>query len=153
MVAHIVRRDNGKPESMIMHPMREWAVGLLVIGLLVLWGTIFTIALYRVYSNSLETDVPIATVAIPYKAPQVADAIQYYEKERTTYEALLGKASFIGRSNPLPPALTAPAVIDATTATTSVPAIETATSSPVVVPVEPKPAKEPGSSIAPIPQM
>jgi hypothetical protein len=135
MVTQIVRRDNGKPESMIMHPMREWALGLLVVGLLVLWGVIFTIALYRVYSSSLETEVPIATVTIPYKAPQVADAIQYYENERTIYETLLGAPSYIGRSNTLPVPVATSTEMTAEDSVPTFPTLDMATSTPKEVPV------------------
>ena len=63
MVQHVVRRDSGKSDAVIMHPLREWALGLFVVGLLVLWGVIFTIALFRVYSSSLETVVPVPVIA------------------------------------------------------------------------------------------
>jgi hypothetical protein len=96
MAKHIVRRDNGKHDANIMHPMREWAVGLFVVGMLVLWGVVFTIALYRIYSDSRAIEATVTVTAIPYKAPLVSDTIQYYEKERTVYETMLGKASYIG---------------------------------------------------------
>jgi hypothetical protein len=90
MVQHVVRRDSGKSDAVIMHPLREWALGLFVVGLLVLWGVIFTVALFRVYSSSLETVVPVPVMPIPYKAPLVAETILQYEKERTQYKAMVG---------------------------------------------------------------
>lgn len=127
MVQHIVRRDSGKVDAHIMHPMREWALGLFVVGLIVLWGVIFTIALYRVYSDSLQTEVPVATTVIPFKGSAVAEAIAYYEKERATYEAMVGTDSRASKN----------ATLVATTTTIDMTATPTV-STPVVASSSPK---------------
>lgn len=147
MVKHIVRRDSGKADANIMHPMREWASGLLVVGLMVLWGVIFTIALYRVYGNSLETQVPVVATPIPYKAALVSSTIQYYEKERAAYEAMLGTESLVGKSTPV----ATTTVGDAGASSTSVTA--TATTTPDVAPI-PKPVvKETVKPMTPVPAL
>lgn len=148
MVKHIARRDSGKSDATIMHPMREWALGLFVTAFIVLWGVIFTVALYRVYGSSLETEVPVAVTVIPYKAPLVADAIQFYEKERTIYEAMLRTGSVLGKSN-----VSLATTTMGETVSSSIPVIQNATSSPETVPVLPLVVKESSKPVVPMPAL
>ena len=150
MVKHIVRRNAGKFDANIMHPMREWAFGLLVIGLLVLGGIIFTIGLYRIYRDSLETVVPVVSATIPYKASLVADAIVWYEKERMTYEAMRGALSVTSVPTRMVATTTTPREA---MASSTVPVMIVATSSTSVIPVKLKMAKEPIIPEKAVPQM
>ena len=132
MVKHITRRDKGKVDSNIMHPIREWALGLLVHGILVLCGVIFSIALYRVYHDSLETEVSIISTTIPFQPSLVADTIHWYENERESYEAMLGKSSFIN----VP--FDTPVITTRVIASSSAPVLMEASTPTNVVPVERK---------------
>jgi len=96
MVKHIVRRDAGKPDAVIMHPMREWVMGLGAIGCILIAGVVLTVVLYRTYNDSLNTELPVTPTIIPYKAVFVNDTIEYYEAERVRYESLLDKVSAVG---------------------------------------------------------
>lgn len=90
MVAHIVRRDNGIADTSIMHPMREWMLGLAVVFLLVAGGVGFNVLMYQNYHDALTTPVAVTETIVPYKAAPVARAINYYEAERVIYESILG---------------------------------------------------------------
>jgi hypothetical protein len=96
MVAHIVRRDSGIPDASIMHPMREWVLGLAVVFLLVVAGMVFNVLMYRAYHDELSAPLSVEETVVPYKAALVAHAISYYEAERKTYESLLGTHSMLG---------------------------------------------------------
>ncbi len=97
MVAHIVRRDNGIPDANIMHPMREWVLGLVVVLLLVIGGMIFNIMMYTSYHDALTAPVAVVETAVPYKSAQVSQAITYYEAERKVYESISGSRSVTGQ--------------------------------------------------------
>ncbi len=90
MVKHIVRRDNGIPDSNIMHPMREWGIGILVTAIAVVGGVIFNIFLYQTYTAALTTVVPVQETAVPYQAANVAAAIEWYTKQAKTYQQIIG---------------------------------------------------------------
>ena len=98
MVAHIVRRDKGIPDTNIMHPMREWVVGLAVVFLLVAGGVVFNIIMYQSYSEALSAPVTVTETVVPYKAAVVAQAITHYQTERTRYKSLLGTVSTLPQS-------------------------------------------------------
>lgn len=98
MVAHIVRRDKGIPDTNIMHPMREWVVGLAVVFLLVAGGVVFNIIMYQSYSEALSAPVTVTETVVPYKAAVVAQAITHYQTERTRYKSLLGTVSALPQS-------------------------------------------------------
>jgi hypothetical protein len=149
MVTHIVRRDSGKSDATIMHPMREWTLGLFVVGMLVLCGVIFTITLYRMYSSSLETAVPVVVTTIPYTEPLVIETIHYYEKEQTNYHAMLGVESVSGVKM-----LSIPATTQATTSSIIQPLVTpAATNTPLVTPKPPLPVKESSDPVIPTPAL
>jgi hypothetical protein len=120
MVAHIVRRDAGIPDASIMHPMREWVLGLTVVFFLVLGGVAFNVVMYRSYHDALFAPVEVTETVVPYRAAAVARAITYYEAERKTYESILGTRSVIEQA---PAATSTSTSTTEATSTDSVPVI------------------------------
>lgn len=90
MVAHIIRRDRGMADPLIMHPTREWFVGLGITTLIVLLGSWFCWYIYTEYSQTINTAVSVTEPVVPYQAATIAEAITIYENKQIKYSEILG---------------------------------------------------------------
>ncbi len=91
MVKHIVRHDNGVPDTRIMHPMREWLIGLCGVFALVLGGSLFAAFVYQSYSLRAASEVVTPGIAIPYKAALIEEVLLQYQAKQNAYDQILGK--------------------------------------------------------------
>ena len=89
MVAHIVRHDNGVPDTRIMHPLREWLIGLVGVTVGVACGSVFAGATYHAYSLSTRNEIEVIETAVPYKAALVDQALETYLAKQAVYEKLI----------------------------------------------------------------
>lgn len=90
MVKHVVRRSQGVPDSNIMHPTREWIVGVGSVALAVIVGVVLDVATFHNYKTSFTTEVTVIETAVPYQAALVSTALYMYKSERETYEHIRG---------------------------------------------------------------
>ena len=90
MVAHIIRRDKGIADSQIMHPTREWFIGLGVAVLIVLLGSWFCWYIYSEYSRTIDSALSVTEPVIPYQAATIAEAIKIYETKQLKFSEILG---------------------------------------------------------------
>lgn len=90
MVKHIVRRGQGVADPHIMHPMREWLLGVSVVLLLVMLGAGLSFHLYRIYDSQRTTEITTIAPVVSYAAPTIAEAVSVYSAKRAVYEAVLG---------------------------------------------------------------
>lgn len=122
-ITHIVHADSGVHDTRIMHPMREWLIGLGGVTLGVLCGAIFAVLVYQSYSRSAQAEIVVMETAVPYRAAMVERALETYLEKRREYDSLV--------------AVSAPLVEDVPVATSTLPGTETTmatTSSEVVMP-------------------
>ena len=56
MVKNVVRRDRGVPDRRLMHPRREWSVGLLLWITVVLAGGFYAAVTFNTYTG-INVDV------------------------------------------------------------------------------------------------
>jgi len=117
MVKHIVRHDNGVPDTRIMHPMREWLIGLSGVTVGIIGGSIFALLVYHSYSLSARDVMTVAETVVPYKAVLVEQALDTYLEKRRVYESLTGVSTPVLPQTELSPSNTS--IIDVM-ATTSV---------------------------------
>lgn len=117
MVKHVIRRSQGVPDSSIMHPMREWSLGLGSVALLVIVGVTIDILTYRYYNESIATAAPVVQTVVPYRAAQVESALTIYRAQHHTYELIRGVSSS-NHSVVTPPASSTPVVVTTTSSTT-----------------------------------
>ncbi len=92
MVAHIIRRDKGIADPQIMHPTREWFIGLAVAVLIVILGSWFCWYIYSEYSRTINTSLSVTEPVLPYQAATIADAIKIYETKQLKFSEILGKS-------------------------------------------------------------
>lgn len=82
---HVTRRSKGLPDRRLMHPYREWYIGLAVAGVLVCAGIAYTYSQYQYY-DTIEERV----------AGDVGEVIEYRSNvaERVTVRFVARSAVF-----------------------------------------------------------
>ena len=90
MVAHIVRRDKGIVDTNIMHPTREWFIGLGITIVIVAVGTWFSFYIYTSNQNEMSKEVVIVQSAVPYNATVVSKALETFTAKQKKYNEILG---------------------------------------------------------------
>ena len=88
MAKHVRRHSKGYPDRRIMHPQREWAIGLGIFACTVLFGSVLAGNLFVQYKN-IDAVGGDAGDNIPrYKTVTVDDALELYEKRKEEYVRL-----------------------------------------------------------------
>ena len=92
MTAHIMRRERGARDRQLVHPVREWVTGLIIVSLGVVVGGGVS---FYMYETTRNVEVAAETISIPtvmYQTSIVQAANAKYEKRRDAYNALIGRA-------------------------------------------------------------
>lgn len=97
---HIIRRDQGRVDRRLLHPTREWAVG--VLGAAVLFVGSVAYAGYIFYFQLQQTDIPSPTEmnVVSYDAKKAQEVFKYYEVRRQKFLELQNAAPTINISLP-----------------------------------------------------
>jgi hypothetical protein len=90
MVQHIVRRNRGVADPQIMHPMREWVIGISVTLVGVFIGAVFAASLYSFYDAKNDSIITVTETVVPYNAVVVEEALTDYRLKKSAYEAVGG---------------------------------------------------------------
>ena len=93
MVAHIIRRDNGIADPQLMHPTREWFIGLSITTLIVLLGSWFCFYIYTHYAQTIDASMTVSEPVVPYQAATISEAIKIYETKQLKFSEILGSGS------------------------------------------------------------
>ncbi len=89
MAKQVFRKTQGYPDRRIMHPYREWGIGILVFALLVVAGGVVAGKVFVSYLDIDATDVQDAGTGIPrYREALVQDAIEMYQQKNDAYQAI-----------------------------------------------------------------
>jgi len=91
MVQHIVRRNRGLSDPQIMHPMREWLIGIVVTGVVGIIGSVAAALLYHSYNELRGTEIAVVASSTPYKVKIVDAALAEFRQKRERYDVLLDK--------------------------------------------------------------
>lgn len=85
----IVRKNEGYELPVLIHPRRDWWIGLMVFAILVIGGGLFLGRMYLVY-QSVDQLIGVEANRIPrYQAEIVQDVITMYTNRQLQYEALV----------------------------------------------------------------
>lgn len=86
----VVRHNRGYRLPVLIHPQRDWWIGLMLFSVITLGGSLFMARLYFV-NQSLEGIVGIEGDAVPrYREEVVADVLKLYDARRDAYQEALG---------------------------------------------------------------
>ena len=78
MAKAVVRRDKGYPDRRLMHPQREWFIGLAMFTFLVFLGSLFAAHTFVTYQNIDALDGDPGSSIPSYKEASVAKALTLY---------------------------------------------------------------------------
>ncbi len=95
MVRHIVRRDAGHPDRRIMHPARDWFIGLLGVGVVFLGGGVYAGYLFWSKSNTIAETHEATSGSVKYDRKLIDRVLTDYRARQTRYESLGGGTAFI----------------------------------------------------------
>ncbi len=122
MAKHVFKRSKGVPDRALMHPKRDWILGLGLFTIVLLGGGVVSAYHYNLY-NAIEVssgDVPVKIVR--YQTNVVTKAINYFSEREAAYQS---ERSIVPTRVISPPATEAPGVLaDETDTATELPVDE-----------------------------
>lgn len=89
MVRHVVRRSKGLPDKRMIHPRREWGIGVILALVLLIVGVGYTSVIYKQFNEIGEDTVGQVARSVRYDAVLVEQAITHYQTQRTVFDAIL----------------------------------------------------------------
>lgn len=94
MAKRILQKQNGLQSPQIMHPAREWGVGLFVGGLLFIVSAGWSAQMYLQYrAVSVDESGSPDDRAVVYRASLVDEALTRLQKRDTVHESLIPTAT------------------------------------------------------------
>ncbi len=83
-----VRKSNSLHERIVIHPLREWVVGISIVFLMVILGGLVSRLLYVSITN--DEIIVLESSPTPYKGQVVEKALQIYRERQHAYEMIAG---------------------------------------------------------------
>ena len=91
MAEHVFRRSQGYPDRRLMHPKREWGIGILIFTLLVFIGSLLAGKMFVQYKDFTEV-VGVTEQSVPkYRDVIVQDALDLYQQKEVQFDVLQGE--------------------------------------------------------------
>jgi hypothetical protein len=85
-------RSSGLPDTALVHPVREWNVGVITFALIVFCGGLWAWLAFNYYGTiNLGSEVAVAE-KLNYKRSDALAALEVYTKRETVYQELLLKS-------------------------------------------------------------
>ena len=88
MARHITRRGNNIPDMKLMHPTREWFVGLGIVLITVIAGATYNAFSFRYYSSLESRVVGGSAEVVAYRGDAVQRVLATYQTRSATFDAL-----------------------------------------------------------------
>lgn len=85
---HLLRRDRGVPDKRLMHPVRDWMIGLSVASILFLCTAFVAGAIFLTQIKSIDEPVYVETVLITYKREDARTVLETYAARSEKFEVL-----------------------------------------------------------------
>ena len=90
MVHHVTKRSRGIPDKRLMHPVREWLIGLLGMVLVVVVGVIYSVHLFTTFSNVTEITHTESAISIRYNETLINEAREQFSVRSDKFNELRG---------------------------------------------------------------
>ena len=95
MASAIVRHDKGYPDRRLMHPQREWFIGLVLFAVILIAGSLLAGDIFLTYQN-IELSEGDSGQSIPiYRESSVQNSLDLYQARGEEYDALREKKVMI----------------------------------------------------------
>lgn len=103
LAEHVLRRQRSLPDRAIMHPVREWFIGLVAALCIVVLAGGLSAYHFAYYSDIKERVTGAEPSDIEYEKGRIENVLYTYRERKEAYEAF---------KTALPPVLTATSTID-----------------------------------------
>lgn len=87
MAQHIGRRGNDIKDRTLLHPNREWAIGLLVFLLFTLGGAGYNAYIFNYYASMEEYVTANDLPKVEYKQPLITRVLEDYDARDKAFES------------------------------------------------------------------
>lgn len=91
LVRHIRRKDKGKSDKRLIHPTREWLIGLVVALVLCLGATAYSVSLFFTQSAAVGDLEQVETRTTKYREESVRTVLEKYGARKVQFDALRGQ--------------------------------------------------------------
>lgn len=116
MVQAVIRRDRGFRDSRIIHPTREWFIGLAIMILAVVAGGAYSMLSYVLYDTTAYAPANVTDTLTVYRGVQVESAIELQRAKKEIHQNLIGTpAAALPPVNQVTPPTPGVEIITATT--------------------------------------
>lgn len=89
MVKKITRREQGIEDRRLMHPGREWVIGLVLSAIVTIAGGSYAFLVFLEYSGISVESEAVEVDQLQYDRASAIDAIEWYQALQASYETLL----------------------------------------------------------------
>lgn len=98
MAKHVFKRSQGVPDKRLVHPKREWAMGLLLFSVIVVVGSVVSTQLFIQY-RTVDTKAGEVKESIPqYNDRLVKSVLTTFTERVTAFELLVNDVSAVPAS-------------------------------------------------------
>ena len=95
MARHIFRHSHGISDPKIMHPRREWVIGLGGAFATIIIGAVVSINTFVSFNQEQINPPDVTVVAVPYNALLVEMAISKYQAKSAGYQEIYRQLSIV----------------------------------------------------------
>jgi len=90
VVRSITKADHGLRDPQLIHPSREWGIGLTVALLLFIAGTVWSVQIYQTFKSATVQDISLTEgETVVYRASLVEAALTAYDERVATHTQFL----------------------------------------------------------------
>ena len=95
MADHVFKRSRGIPDKRLMHPRREWAIGIILFAIILIAGSAMSAQSFNRFRN-IDTSNGEADITIPlYNQVLVTEVINEYSARAAEYKDLINDTSLV----------------------------------------------------------
>lgn len=109
MARQVFKRGQGYPDQRLMHPRREWSIGLGIFAIVVAFGALMSAQEYTRYTDLGSLEPTEVVKVVSYDEASVNQALEIYRERAQVYEALTKKDITITPVSTTPATTTEPA--------------------------------------------
>ena len=91
MVTDVFHRSQGYPDRQLLHPQREWGIGVLMFIVVVMAGSAFVATIFVQYRDLSLAQGNVEESIPQYRAVIVQDALELYRARTEEYQQLRGE--------------------------------------------------------------
>lgn len=92
---HAFKRSQGIPDRKLIHPRREWALGILFFAAILIGGSFLSALSFAEFRN-ITTEGGEAGIAVPrYNESLISQAIDFYKQKQAVFNSLTNNSSAV----------------------------------------------------------